>query len=98
MSKYTKGPLQYMKSRKPDNTGGYDYCVLDAEGQIIAETYEHVGRVMNACQTRPAADNARLFACAPDMAEMLLSMHVHISHGGPTRGEAEALLRKAGVL
>lgn len=32
------------------------------------------------------------------MAEMLLSMFVHVSHGGPTREEAEALLKKAGVL
>jgi hypothetical protein len=35
---------------------------------------------------------------APEMAEMLLSMFVHVSHGGPTREEAEALLKKAGVL
>jgi hypothetical protein len=45
----------------------------------------------------PSAD-ALLIAAAPEMAEMLLSMHVHGSHGGPTRAEVEALLRKAGVL
>ena len=42
--------------------------------------------------------NARLVSCAPEMAEMLLSMFVHVSHGGPTREESEALLKKAGVL
>lgn len=42
--------------------------------------------------------NARLIAAAPRMAEMLLSIWQHVSHGGPTRGEVEALLREAGVL
>ena len=41
---------------------------------------------------------AKLIAAAPEMADMLLSMFVHVSHGGPTRAEAEALLKKAGVL
>ena len=42
--------------------------------------------------------NALLIAAAPEMAEMLLSMFAHVSHGGPTRADAEVLLRKAGVL
>ena len=43
-------------------------------------------------------ERAKLIAAAPEMADMLLSMCVHVSHGGPTRAEAEALLKKAGVL
>lgn len=42
--------------------------------------------------------NGKLIECAPEMAEMLLSMFVHVSHGGPTIAEAEALLKKAGAL
>ncbi len=45
-----------------------------------------------------APARAKLIAAAPEMASMLLSMFVHVSHGGPTRAEAEALLKKAGVL
>ena len=43
-------------------------------------------------------ERGRLVAAAPKMARMLLSMTAHVSHGGPTREEAEALLREAGVL
>jgi hypothetical protein len=43
-------------------------------------------------------ERAKLIAAAPEMADMLLSMYVHVSHGGPTLAEAEALLKKAGVL
>jgi hypothetical protein len=43
-------------------------------------------------------ERGRLIACAPEMARMLLSMVAHVSHGGPTRAEAEVLLKKAGVL
>lgn len=35
---------------------------------------------------------------APEMAEILLSAYVHVSHGGPTRGQVEDVLKKAGVL
>jgi hypothetical protein len=42
--------------------------------------------------------NARLMAAAPEMAAMLMWMFVSVSHGGPTRSDAEALLKKAGVL
>lgn len=41
---------------------------------------------------------APLIAAAPEMAHMLLPMYSHISHGGPTREECEALLKKAGVI
>ena len=42
--------------------------------------------------------NARLIAAAPAMAELLLSAYQHVSHGGPTRGELEAVLRQAGLI
>lgn len=46
--------------------------------------------------TNPA--RARLIAAAPEMGAMLLSIFSHVSHGGPTRAEGEALLKKAGLL
>jgi hypothetical protein len=97
MSEYTKGPLQYVRARTPDNTGGYNYCIGDTEGKIIAETFEHVAfNDLGGYEIRPAAENARLYACAPEMAEMLLRVW---NHGpGYARHEAEALLKKAGVL
>jgi hypothetical protein len=45
-----------------------------------------------------ASANARLVAAVPKMGAMLLSMYLHVSHGGPTREEAEILLREAGLL
>lgn len=42
--------------------------------------------------------NARLIAAAPEMADLILRTYSHVSHGGPTRAEAEAVLRKAGLL
>ena len=33
-----------------------------------------------------------------EMGAMLLSIFSHVSHGGPTREEGEALLKKAGLL
>jgi len=57
----------------------------------------HIGLVVDVDrETREA--NAALIAAAPEMGAMLLSMFVHVSHGGPTRGKAEALLKKAGLL
>jgi len=66
---------------------------------IHAKDWGHLAEVY---QTETSLEeglaNARLIACAPEMAEMLLLIFTHVSHGGPTREEAEALLRKAGVI
>ena len=45
-----------------------------------------------------ALANARLIAAAPRMGELLLSAWQHVSHGGPTRADVEAVLREAGLL
>lgn len=42
--------------------------------------------------------NAKILSAAWDMANILLRAHSTITHGGPTRGEVEAVLRKAGIL
>ena len=73
--KFTPGPLTIKRSLSSDNTGGYDYAIIDEAGQIIAETYEHVGvgRELGAVyDKRPARANAVLFAAAPDLYEALL--------------------------
>lgn len=38
MEKYT-----IKRSKMPDNTGGYDYCVSNEKHQIIAEFYGNIG-------------------------------------------------------
>ena len=45
-----------------------------------------------------AEANARLIAAAPEMADLILRTYTHVSHGGPTREEAERVLRRAGIL
>lgn len=64
----------------------------DLGGELIASAYNLV-RVSGS----PEA-NARLIAAAPDLADLVLRTCTHVSHGGPTRAEAEAVLKKAGLL
>ena len=91
MSNYTKGPWTW---DEPSNWHGLDARVF------VPEPYAVLAQVpIEALRPRSIGRaNAKLIACAPEMAEMLLSMFVHISHGGPTREEAEALLKKAGII
>jgi hypothetical protein len=92
VSKYMAGPWRY-EDEQVDDDGHYETPMIfsDAnpdEPKVVA--YLAVRSEMG--------NNGRLIAAAPEMAEMLLSMFVHVSHGGPTRDEAEELLKKAGVL
>lgn len=72
--------------------GAWDVYPVDDCDHIIA-TVNHVYPDRNTCRA-----NARLIAAAPEMGAMLLSIFSHVSHGGPTREEGEALLKKAGLL
>lgn len=65
---FTLGPWTCHKSKRPDNTGGYDYAVVDENHKIIAEVFEHVdfGR-KKVYENRPVRANARLIAAAPDL-------------------------------
>lgn len=81
--RYTKGPWRATKSE----LGGWGVIAVDPMR----------GRIDSQLRGMTEAD-AKLIATAPEMAHMLLSMYSHISHGGPTREEAETLLRKAGVI
>lgn len=65
---------------------------IKAGDVVVAECTGH-GRPV-----KESLADARLIEHAPDMAAMLLGAFLHVSHGGPTRGELEDLLRKAGVL
>jgi hypothetical protein len=71
--KFTPGPWRSNGPCKPDNTGGRDYCVMDSDGKIIAEVFEHVGFSddRKSYATRPAYDNANLIAASPRMYEAL---------------------------
>jgi hypothetical protein len=87
MSQYTKGPW-YVE----DADAAVPVCA-ESDGMLVAYVdYTKVRR-----DPVEYAANAQLIAAAPEMAEMLLSMFSHVSHGGPTRAEAEALLKKAGL-
>ena len=72
-TKYTLGPWHARGPSQPDNTGGRDWCVLDDDGKIIAECFEHVGFSddRKTYAVRPAEANARLIAAAPEMLEAL---------------------------
>lgn len=61
----TKGPVITTVAASADNTGGYDYAILDERRAIIAETYEHVGYGPPGSvryDARPADANARFIA------------------------------------
>jgi hypothetical protein len=42
--------------------------------------------------------DAALIGAAPELADLVMRMYQHVSHGGPTREEAEKVLRKAGLI
>lgn len=68
--------------------------VHDVHGLVIA-------RVWGVEPTRDADEvraNMNLIATAPELADLVLRTYAHVSHGGPTRAEAEIVLKKAGLL
>lgn len=71
MAAHTPGPLTIRRSPMRDNTGGYDYAIVDADGKIIAEVFEHVGKSIAGYDVRPAHANAALFAASPKMCALL---------------------------
>ena len=72
-TKYTLGPWHARGPSQPDNTGGRDWCVLDDDGKIIAECFEHVGFSddRKTYAVRPAEANAHLISTVPEMLEAL---------------------------
>ncbi len=64
---HTPGLFVIVRSPKPDNTGGFDYAIMDENDRIVAEVFEHVGEGAPELgyEKRPAYENARLFADAP---------------------------------
>lgn len=72
-STHQKARTEYFIRRAPhpDNTGGFDYAILESEGRIIAEVFEHVGYATEAhgLDKRDAEKTAMLFAAAPELLE-----------------------------
>ena len=91
MSKYTPGP--WIVVEDPEDRGRYVVAGPDGVGIVQTPPGKHRNEPL-----RSFLADARLIAVAPRMAEMLLSAWQHVTHGGPSRGEVEALLREAGVL
>ena len=78
-TKYTLGPWHARGPSQPDNTGGRDRCVLDDDGKIIAECFEHVGFSddRKTYAVRPAEANARLIAAAPELLDVVVAYRLH---------------------
>lgn len=70
-TKHTQGPWKAVRAESPDNTGGFDWAILDANSRIVSEAFEHVGQLSGGYDKRPAEANARLIAAAPDLLEAL---------------------------
>jgi hypothetical protein len=84
-----------------ENSGDYDtqrlseqtfhtVSVSDSGGDPVAIVY---GKTAEECR-----DRAEQIATLPQLIDVMARAFAHVSHGGPTRGEVEAVLRKAGVL
>ena len=90
-AKYTKGPWRI-------DLHGDHYKMFAVEAQDFSGTWRWVVDRVRGGNKQQTQANAKLIACAPELAEMLLSMLVHVSHSGPTHEDVKALLKKAGVL
>lgn len=67
---HTKGPWRFYKAHSADNTGGWDWAIVDSENKVIAESFEHVGRESSTVfDKRPAEANACLIAASPALLE-----------------------------
>lgn len=66
--KHTPGPLTYSRAKKPDNVGGWDWAIADANGNVVAECFDIVGEDQNGYTKIDAEGLARLFAGAPSTA------------------------------
>jgi len=53
----------HTKRAKTSQDGGYDWAIIDQEGQILAECFEVTGTGIR----QPAKANASLFAAAPEL-------------------------------
>jgi len=72
MAQHTPGPWAVHRAKQADNTGGYDCAIIDLEGKIIAEAFEHVGwKDARSFIKRPVVANARLLATAPELLDCL---------------------------
>ena len=97
-AKHTPGPWVW-KELSPDKDLPEAVSLMGSDGEcVLAEVWhndETTGIGLNS--ENPQAD-AALIAAAPEMGEMLRSTFLHVSHGGPTREQVEAVLKKAGLL
>lgn len=94
-TKHTPAPWSTTASLTPDNTGGFDHAILDADSNIIAEAFEHVDyaeATKNGYLKMPVKANANLIAAAP---EMLEALQCSLALGMPT-DEGISVLSKAG--
>ena len=84
---HTPGPWRFV-SNSERGVDIRDMKRTDGSSLLIAEVFEITDR----------DENARLIAAAPELGDLVLRMYTHISHGAPTRAEAEIVLKKAGLL
>lgn len=77
---FTPGPWSTRRAVTPDNVGGYDVAIVDAQRKIIAEAYEITDTGDEG--KRPVQANARLIAAAPELYEALIQarQEIHLAH------------------
>lgn len=95
--KHTPGPWKESRAKERDNTGGWDYAILDGNNKIIAEAFENVGFASGSTvihDFRPVEANARLIASAPELLEALdtiAKLYERLETTGTTSQHAVAL-------
>jgi hypothetical protein len=67
-----------VKPGRDPTTGGTDYAIVDAEGYIVGEASEVVGRDGGTFVVRPAWGNALLWAAAPELLRVLEAVSNHV--------------------
>jgi hypothetical protein len=99
MTKHTPGPWQVSDTELTNKGFPTKHPHFEIASENSITWIAHVLCFSDAYdENTQYAANARLIAAAPDMADILLRAYTHVSHGGPTRGELEDVLKKAGLL
>jgi hypothetical protein len=99
MAKHSKGPWELDSAKDGDTR----YYIVHAAvpDKINADFGYPVCDTLNRHHCiSPDEDeaNGKLLAAADAMADLLLRAYTHVTHGGPTRAELEAVLKKAGII
>lgn len=85
---HTPALWHILKAARPDNVGGYDYAILDQDGNILAEAYEITAQNVK----QPARTNALVMAAAPELLAFVL---MFVRTPLASKGSVDLLLKSA---